>query len=167
MTELHAAAYDGDIEDVHRLLAAGMDPDCRDERGYTPLLWASLRAAVIDQVPVIEALTTAGADPNASVGMSNCLILAAQSGNEPAVAALVAAGAEVDRDVDGVTALMVAAQAGETDIVQQLLALGADAGILCGRFAAADYARSRGHDQLAERLDEAANMTKESGTSRR
>lgn len=166
MTELHAAAYDGDIEDVHRLLAAGMEPDCRDERGYTPLLWASFRAAVIDQVPVIEALVAAGADPNASVGDANCLILAAQSGDEPAVAALVAVGAEVDRDVDGVTALMVAAQAGETDIVKRLLAWGADAGILCGRFTAADYARSREHDQLAELLDAAASVTKESGTSR-
>jgi len=156
MTELHGAAYDGDIEDVRRLLAAGMAPDSRDKSGYTPLLWASFRAAVIDQVPVIEALTAAGADPNASVGDANCLMLAAQSGDEPAVAALVAAGARVDRDVDGVTPLMVAAQAGYTDIVNRLLTLGADASILCGRFSAADDARSREHDQLAELLDTAA-----------
>jgi len=152
MSELHVAAYNANIDEVRRLLANGAPSDSRDESGYTPLLWASLRAAVADQVPIIEALTAAGADPNAitRAGDSSCLILATQSGSEPAVVALVRAGARVDAPADGVTALMVAARVGNLRIAQCLLELGADPAIKCGRFAAADYARYGGHDELAE-----------------
>ncbi|MGT2436462.1 hypothetical protein ACU4GH_11770 [Bradyrhizobium betae] len=65
MSHLHGAAFDADIETVRRLLDAGVLPDLGDKKGYTPLLWASLRAAVGDQVPVIQALIAAGADPDA------------------------------------------------------------------------------------------------------
>lgn len=155
MLELHVAAYNADAEAVRRLLAGGVPPDSRDESGYTPLLWGSFRAAVADQVPVIEALVEAGADPNAITGDSNCLMLAAQSGSEPAVEALVTAGAQVDAHVDGVTALMVAARAGYSQIVQRLLELGADPAIRCGRFVAADYARYGGHEGLADVIEAA------------
>ena len=108
ITALHVAAYNADIQEVRRLLADGVASDSRDENGYTPLLWASFRAAVADKVPVIEALTEARADPNAiaSAGDTNCLILAAQSGSEDAVMALITAGAQVNAQADGITALM-------------------------------------------------------------
>jgi ankyrin repeat protein len=155
MPPLHVAAYNADVQAVRQLLAAGAQPDLRDEKGYTPLLWASFRAAVVDQVPVIEALIAAGADPDAinSSGDSSCLILAAQSGCELAVAALVAGGANVDRQADGVTALMVAARMGEVGVVRLLLQLGANPAARAGRFTAADYARHSAHDDLADLLD--------------
>ena len=158
MTPFHIAAYNADVETVRQLLAAGALPDLRDEKGYTALLWASFRAAVADQVPVIEALLAAGADPDAisGSGESSCLILAAQSGCETAVAALVAGGANVDRQADGVTALMVAARMGEVGIVRLLLRLGANPAARAGRFTAADYARHSAHDDLADLLDQEA-----------
>jgi ankyrin repeat protein len=155
VTPLHVAAYNADVEAVRQLLSAGALPDLRDERGCTALLWASFRAAVADQAPVIEALTAAGADPNAinSAGDSSCLILAAQSGSESAVVALVAGGANVNQQADGVTALMVAARMGETGVVRLLLQLGANPAARAGRFTAADYARHGGHNDLADLLD--------------
>ena len=155
---LHLAAYNADLEALRQLLTAGALPDLRDEKGYTPLLWASFRAAVADQVPVIQALVAAGADPNAitSAGDSSCLILAAQSGCVEAVAALVACGANVNRSADGVTALMVAGRQGEVEVVRLLLQLGANPGARAGRFTAADYARQGGHDHLGDLLDQAA-----------
>ena len=154
MTDLHLAAYNGDLVEVRRLLAEGAPPDSLDESGFTPLLWASMRAAVVDQVPVIRELASAGADPNAitAAGDSSCLMLAVQSGSGPAVAALALAGARLDAAADGVTALMVAARSGETGIATLLLELGADPAIRCGGFTAVDYARHGGHDELAELL---------------
>jgi uncharacterized protein len=154
VTPLHRAAHDGDLAAVRRLLADGLAADARDSSGYTPLLWASFRAAVADQVPVILALTAAGADPDAvtAAGDSSCLMLAVQSGSRPAVEALMAAGAQVDAPADGVTALMVAARAGATEMARLLLALGADPRIRSGRFSAVDYALHGGHEALAELL---------------
>src|SRR5262245_20882810 len=152
MSELHVAGDHAESEEVRRLLANGVPPDSRDSSGYTPLLWASFKAAVGDQVPVINALLGAGADPNAvtAAGDSNCLILATQSGNEDAVMALVTAGAKVNAQADGVTALMQAALAGNLSLAQRLLELGADPTIRCGRFTAVDYARHGGNDELAD-----------------
>lgn len=160
MTQLHVAAYNADLESVIRLLADGTPADLRDEKGYTALLWASFRAAVADQVPVIQALMNAGADPNAvtEAGDANCLILAVESGNEPAVATLLEGGADVNADADGVTALMVAARAGDAAIVNLLLRSGANPAARCGRFAASDYARHGGYDNLAALLDESVRQ---------
>jgi uncharacterized protein len=160
MTHLHRAAYNADVEAVRKLLAEGIQPDQRDNGGYTALLWASFRAAIGDQVPVIQALIQAGADPNAitGTGESNCLILAAHAGSEPAVAALVAGGANVDGQADGVTALMVAARIGETGVIKLLLRAGANAAIRCGSFTAVDYARYGGYDELADLLDKATRL---------
>jgi ankyrin repeat protein len=157
---LHAAAYNADVDTVRRLLDEGTPPDARDERGYTALLWASLRAAVADQVPVIEALLGVGADPSAvtAAGDSTCLMLAVQSGNAASVAALLAGGANIDGQADGITALMVGARHGEMQICKILLQAGADPTIHCGRFCASDYARYGGHDELANMIDSAALM---------
>ena len=157
MPPLHSAAYSADVEAVRQLLAAGALPDLRDDKGYTALLWASFRAAVADQVPIIEALIAAGANPNAttSLGDSSCLMLAVQSGCESAVAALIAGGAHVDLQADGVTPLMVAAHVGAVEIAEFLLQSGANPAVRAGRYTAADYARYAAHDDLADLLDQA------------
>lgn len=39
MTELHLAAYQGDLKWVENCLAGGMDVNAIDKNGYTPLHW--------------------------------------------------------------------------------------------------------------------------------
>ncbi|QOZ53095.1 ankyrin repeat domain-containing protein [Bradyrhizobium sp. CCBAU 53338] len=121
----------------------------------TPLLWAAFRGAVGDQLPVILALISAGADANAvtRAGDSNALMLAVQSGSEVLVRALVEHGAEVDRAADEVTPLMLAARIGAARIVGSLLELGAAPAVRIGKYTAAEYAWHGGHDQLAELLE--------------
>jgi hypothetical protein len=47
MTELHYAAYRGDMPGLVRCLDAGMDPNKKDDyRGYTALHWLADMAAV-------------------------------------------------------------------------------------------------------------------------
>ena len=120
----------------------------------TALLWAAFRGAVGNQLPVILALISAGADVNAVTGAgdSTVLMLAVQAGIDVLVRALVDHGAEVDRTADEVTPLMVAARDGNTQIVRTLLEFGADPSIRAGKYTAADYAWHGGHDQLAQLL---------------
>ncbi len=157
MSALHRAAYDADLDEVRRFLAGGAPPDETDEKGFTPLMWSCLRGAVGDQSPVIRALLQAGADPNATTpdGEQSCLSWAVASGNRAAIATLVAGGADIDGRAEQVTPLMLAAQDGDEDLVLHLLSLGADPGRKCGRFTAADYARTYGHTALADRLENA------------
>jgi ankyrin repeat protein len=153
--ELHLAAYNADLDRVRELLAAGGDPNEYDDSGYTPLLWAAFKGAVGDHLPVVIALIAAGANVNAITrgGDSSVLMLAVQAGSENLARALVNRGAAVDHAADGVTPLMVAARQGDTQIARTLLELGADPGVRAGRFAAADYARYGGYDQLASVIE--------------
>lgn len=100
MTELHFAAHGGDAKELSRCLAAGMDPNQKDEyRGYTALHWLADMAATGG--PRLKMLKT-----------------------------LAKAGANLDsRDSAGDTALMLACRSGSycgNDLVPVLLALGAD-----------------------------------------
>jgi uncharacterized protein len=154
MKGLHGAAYNADVESVREFLRLGADPNERDERGLTPLLWMALRGAVGDQIPVMTALLSAGADANAVTekGDSTVLMCAVQSGHLEVIRNLVGSGADVNRAADEVTPLMVAARAGDEDVVRLLLDLGAKAGAKAGRFTAADYADHGGHHEVARML---------------
>ncbi|WP_292066209.1 ankyrin repeat domain-containing protein [Brevundimonas sp. UBA7664] len=157
MSDLHAAAYDADLKTVQALLASGAKPDERDDRGFTPLLWSCLRGAVGQQGPVVAALLSAGADPDAitAAGDSSCLIWAVQVDAQDLIEVLLECGANVNGVADGVTPLMVAARDGNAEVVTRLLQKGADPSIACGSFQAADYARHGGHDDVANLLDRA------------
>jgi len=156
MSDLHAAAYDADLDAVLACLSKGASSFERDHKGYTPLLWSCFRGAVGEQAPVAAALMAAGADPNAATtnGDSNCLILAVQAGAVPVIDALLVGGANVNAGADDVTPLMVAARDGDPDVVARLLLAGADPSIMCGSFNAAAFARHGGHDDLADELDQ-------------
>lgn len=154
MEPLHEAAYNADLNRAKHLLDVGQSVDDYDDAGYTPLPWSCLRGNVGSQIPIVQALLAAGADPNALTGSkdANCLVLAVQSGNVELISQLVAAGATLNAAVDDVTPLMVAARDGNDEAVETMLALGADAALISGGFTAADYATYGGHDQLAVRL---------------
>lgn len=121
-----AAASGGDVAGMTRMLQAGLDPNARDDAGYTPLIAAS-RAG---NVAVIRLLTAHKADPNlrdAAVNAWTPLLHAIHKSQPGAIAALLDAGANPDgTDSYGTTPLMMAAGYGYTTIVKILLAHGAD-----------------------------------------
>jgi ankyrin repeat protein len=100
MTELHYAAYCGDGEELGRCMAAGMDPNKKDEyRGYTPLLWLMDMAAIGGpRVETLQALVRHGADVHVvSADGTSALTLGRESGNQTGddlVEALRALGAK-------------------------------------------------------------------------
>jgi ankyrin repeat protein len=100
ITELHFAAYCGDGHSLTRCLAAGEDPNKKDEyRGYTPLHWLTdMAAAGGPRIHMLDVLRKHGADLDSQT-------------------------------FDGDTALMLAARSGSycgNDLVAALLTLGAD-----------------------------------------
>jgi len=58
--ELLSAVFLRDADEVRKLLAAGADPDARDEERCTPLMMATVEA----DVEIANLLLQAGADPN-------------------------------------------------------------------------------------------------------
>ena len=85
ITQLHWAAYCGDIEEAHAALSLGCDVNAVDlYRGYTPLHWlADMAATGGDRMEVLELLVRHGAAINvrSSTDMT-ALGLARESGSE-------------------------------------------------------------------------------------
>jgi len=117
-----AAASQGDVAAMKKLLDMGLDPNARDATGYTPLI----SAARAGNVSMIRLLTSRGADPNlrdAAVNSWTPLLHAVHKGQPGSIAALLDAGADANgNDSYGTTPLMMAAGYGYTDIVKILLA---------------------------------------------
>lgn len=126
---LHAAALAGDSAQVRDLLAAGSDPNERDESGSTALHIAALQG----HLEVVQALLAAGADANVQDANGWAPIFKGAYNHEldcgyaPVVQALIDAGADVNaRIFYGLTPLMLAAGAGEAAVCAVLLAAGAE-----------------------------------------
>ena len=60
-TPLHWAAFDGDVEEMTRLIASGADIDVEDEAGRTPLHVAAYEG----KVEAIKVLLAAGSNVGA------------------------------------------------------------------------------------------------------
>jgi len=110
-----AAASQGDVAAMKKLLDTGLDPNARDATGYTPLI----SAARAGNVSMIRLLTSRGADPNlrdAAVNSWTPLLHAVHKGQPGSIAALLDAGADANgTDSYGTTPLMMAAGYGYTD----------------------------------------------------
>lgn len=121
--QLHAAASDGDVETLRRLLAEGASPRVEID-GVTPLHVAAAKG----RVAVVEALVASGAavDVRDALEGRTPLYVAASLGQDEVVERLLALGADVDdADAGGVTALHAAVGNGHAGAAARLIAAGA------------------------------------------
>lgn len=121
---LHAAAHQGDLAALRRLLAAGADLQARDGHGRTPLHVATFAR----QREVLRVLARAGAPLGAlEADRYDAVTIAAVADDEDTLRLLLAEGASarlVTSRWDG-TALIAAAHLGHDGVVRQLIAAGA------------------------------------------
>jgi hypothetical protein len=117
MDPLHKAARAGNLRKVEAMLAAGTDPNLRDEWGAVPLGYA-VEGRHAD---VAEALLRRGADPN----LRFPLVLAAYNGDLPTMKALLAHGANPNQGGPDMMPLEAAARSGNPEAVKLLLENGA------------------------------------------
>jgi ankyrin repeat protein/Zn-dependent protease with chaperone function len=125
------AAASGDFAAVHRLLAAGADPDQRAPRLGTPLI----QAAAAGHLEIVDRLMAAGADPSLVEASGERvddlprtpLGAAARGGHRAVAERLLASGAPVDLAPAGdPTPLMYAAEGAHLATMELLLEHGAD-----------------------------------------
>ncbi|WP_245153702.1 ankyrin repeat domain-containing protein [Allopusillimonas ginsengisoli] len=116
----------------------------------TPLMYL----AVVGETEKAQALIRRGALVN-RLGWTP-LQYAASTGQLDTVKMLIANKALVNAPApDGTTALMMAARAGSEEVVKYLLSVGADATMQnLQKMDAADWARLKHHDKLAQQLDD-------------
>ena len=140
MTALMRNAANGNLADVRRGIAAGIDVDASDESGWTALMLAS----VMCQHGVIDELIKAGAGVNKTdQNGDDALIAAAASRDcdgaaqetsgeamERTIHSLIRAGANVNyQNLAGETALIWAVKSNNLEAVQALLKADADPGV--------------------------------------
>jgi len=137
---------------VYDLLLAHkrIDVNIENRNHETPLMYM----AIVGDVKRAQALIKRGAHVN-RLGWTP-LHYAASKGNLKMVEFLLANKAIVNApSPDGTTPLMMAAFSGDEDVVRALLYAGADSTTLnLKKQSAADWARLRGHDSLAAKLDQ-------------
>ena len=120
---LTQAGINGDVEKVISLLDSGADINARDQREWTPLLWAVSRG----QIDLVKLLLDKGADVNAKGEHGwTPLMEAANRGHSDAVKLLLKKRADVNLKHEyGWTALKIAKGKGNKEIVDLLKAHGA------------------------------------------
>jgi len=84
--KLHAAAKNGDVGEVQRLLGQGIDPDGQSRDGSTALYYAADKG----QKQVVEALLGASADPNIGQGDKTPMVAAFSRGHKDILSLLFA-----------------------------------------------------------------------------
>mmetsp|Transcript_7240 Transcript_7240/g.10226 ORF Transcript_7240/g.10226 Transcript_7240/m.10226 type:complete len:633 (+) Transcript_7240:96-1994(+) len=122
--KLRNASDSGDIEEVRRLLSEGININCADEEGFTPLHNATyyghldVVTILLDRGAQIDAATKDGFTP---------LMFGARKGHLKVVSVLLARGAFTEAvNKDGYTPLILAAWKGHVEVVSVLLARGAN-----------------------------------------
>jgi ankyrin repeat protein len=180
-TALMAAAKNGQVDGVNKLLEQKANIDVQGYNGLTALMLA----AENNQLTIVKALLTKNADSNLQDnngwtalmkavyrGNTDCvvaiadrshqevnrgLLIAALMGHKETAKALLDRGAEIDsRAEDGRTPLMLAASKGNADLVAFFLHAGADPALTDNSGAtAASLASSKGNREVAALLQNA------------
>ncbi len=122
-TVLRESAENGNAALVTLLLTAGISPDEKDTKGWTPLMYAAWNG----HTTTVQELLKSGASAHEQnpTGVT-AVMVAAMNGHTAIVQALREKGADVNReDAKGWTPLMYAAWNGHTPTVQLLIANGA------------------------------------------
>lgn len=149
----------GDTAAVDLFLAAGMNPNVQDARGWTALLVA----AQAGRDHIAQSLLDKGADVNAqSSDGSTALMAAAERAHRDTLNVLLARGADVNlANREGQTALLRAAAKGHSEVARLLLNHGAKVNIRDkeGRSPLA-WAEINDHEEVA-RLLKIAGATKQ------
>lgn len=128
---LHEAAQRGDLEDMKRILALGVDVNAPDGDGIKIRRWSAITANLAAETgarAVSQLWTSKRAEVGAMASTGDRPLHRAAYGDQPeSVAFLVENGAQVDaRNEHGWTALHWAALCGNTRVAKALLAAGAD-----------------------------------------
>jgi len=101
MTDLHLAAYQGDLDWVEKCLESGSDVDARDAGGFTPLHWVVDMGMVgpknDDRAEIVRLLINSGADIEALNEFGESVLFrAVLAGNHDLVELLLRANANID-----------------------------------------------------------------------
>ncbi len=125
--KLFEAAKKGDVATVKMLVENGVDTKVADEKGLTPLIFASQNG----HAQVVNLLLEKGVDVNAmSTDGTTPLMEAAARGHLEILTSLTDGKAYVEaRDNLGRTALMLAATRGRNGSIEALVAVGADVNV--------------------------------------
>jgi ankyrin repeat protein len=117
---LHAAATNGDIAEIEKLIAEGEKPNIQDSNSRTPLHVAAFRR----QHAAAQALLRLGANPNAMDAQHYDIVTIAAVQNDLEMLKIALAGGGSARNItsqyDG-TALIAAAHLGHVEIVRTLI----------------------------------------------
>lgn len=121
---LHRAAYQGDLDAIRILIAAGADLDEPDGKGRTP----AHVAAFASNDAALKALATAGADMNALDNQVYDVLTIATVANDPELVSLalhLGNRPDLITSVYDGTALIAGAHLGHHEVVRRLIAGGA------------------------------------------
>jgi ankyrin repeat protein len=187
-TALMAAAKNGQLDVVNKLLQQKPNVDVQGYNGLTALMLAAENG----QLSIVKALLAKNADPNLQDnngwsalmkavyrGHTDCvvaiadrsrqevnrgLLVAALMGHKETAKALLDRGAEIDsRAEDGRTPLMLAASKGNADLVSFFLQAGADSSLADKSGAtAASLAEAKGKGELTALLKNAPPRSRDS-----
>jgi ankyrin repeat protein len=123
ITPLIKAAWDGDLEIIKTLLAAGAKVNAKaTDTGETALI----NAVSNKHTEIVEVLLAAGADLSVKNRFDfNALTIAVAANNQDLAALLLDHGANVETETSTLTPLMFAASGGNVDMIRFLVKRGA------------------------------------------